>query len=108
MARQGVPRLRGLDLLASDFARAFPDSNQWFKHLGVGQLTLRRFFQHLGYDGRAEFFSMYACLLGSKHMRVSPEWLEQHMTQLRRHMNQHREEHGIHQVPARVVLAVKR
>ena len=68
MSRAGVRALGRTDAITvSNFSKAFPDSKAWFdKLVSKGESpTLRAFFAALKYDGRPEWFSMFACLLGN-------------------------------------------
>jgi hypothetical protein len=103
MHRAGVSRLRGEhDIRLSEFAVTFPDANGWCTRLrSRGQYsTLGAFFASLGYDGRPELFSMFACLLLTTDMQVNPGWLQSSATQLRRAMRELQSVHGIDQLPA--------
>jgi hypothetical protein len=103
MHRAGVTRLRGEgDITLQEFTRAFPDSKHWFYRLRTrGQhSTLRAFFASLGYNGRPELFSMFACLLLNREVVVNTEWLQAASCKLRRTMRALQSSHQIDQVPA--------
>ena len=109
MHRDGVQALRNPDgVTPAAFARAFPDSEAWFRKLEVrGQCSiLQDFFSNLEYAGRPEFFSMFACLLGNAALRVRPAWLLKHCLALRRKMLACYSLHGLMAVPARCVRAL--
>ena len=89
MARAGIQKLRGIDdLSVLEFKAAFPDQGGWFTKLGEygnnesRTVNLGDFLRSLDYDGRPEFFSMFACVLLCKCMRVSPAWLALHAHEL--------------------------
>ncbi len=108
MHRAGVTRLRGeAEIALPYFARPFPDSKQWFTRLRTrGQhRTLGEFFSSLGYDGRPELFSMFACLLLNREVVVNTEWLQSVACKLRRTMHELQSSHHIDRVPA---VCVKR
>ena len=78
MHREGVARLTGANhVTAEAFAMVCPDSKQWFQQLRgtASDMPLSKFFQDVGYDGRPEMFSMYACVLGHASLQVSMGWL---------------------------------
>ena len=91
MAAQGVPELRDCSKIGVlEFAQAFPDQTAWFPRLNARTTTKRQstktlgdFFQDLGYDGRPEFFSLFACILMCPEVRsVNEKWLSHHREQL--------------------------
>ena len=110
MARDRVVGLSGASRLTRDsFARACPDSKQWFTKLSrsSGSQGLRAFFNEVGYAGKPEMFSMYACVLLNDRMHVNPSWLEENADACKLYSREYECEHGLEPVPALVVAAVK-
>lgn len=109
MNRAGVRALGRTDAITvASFARAFPDSKAWFRKLAFkGQFpTLRAFFKAVKYDGRPEFFSMFACLLGNSALSVQPTWLQKHRQSLQGAMHAYASQNGFMGVPALCVKDV--
>ena len=87
MAAQGVEQLTGVHAMTvGDFSAAFPDSKGWYLWLGSRDMPLGQFFALLGYTGRPEFFSMFACLLLTAGMQVNPSWTRHFEGDLKRCM----------------------
>ena len=109
MSRAGVRALgRTGDVTVASFAQAFPDSKAWFRKLAIkgNTSTLRAFFTSLKYDGRPEFFSMFACLLGNATLWVKPSWLRKHSKLLQAAMKAYASQNGFMGVPALCVKDV--
>ena len=109
MSRAGVKALGCTYVVTvSSFARAFPDSKAWFGALIAkgNSATLRSFFANLKYDGRPEFFSMFACLLGNQALWVQPTWLKKHRRSLKSAMHEYVAQNGFMGVPALCVKDV--
>ena len=109
MSRAGVKALgRTGSVTVASFAQAFPDSKAWFRKLAIkGKTsTLRAFFTSLKYDGRPEFFSMFACLLGNATLWVKPSWLRRHSKLLQAAMKAFASRNGFMGVPALCVKDV--
>lgn len=105
MARAGIKKLRGIDQIrVQELSQAFPDQSSWFAKLGeyadMSRVNLGDFFRGLGFDGRPEFFSMFACLLLCKSMRVRPEWMAAHARELSGAMMQQLVRRGLCRLPA--------
>ena len=114
MARAGIQKLRGIDELSVlEFAAAFPDQGCWFTKLGEYSnnesrtVNLGDFLRSLDYDGRPEFFSMFACVLLCKCMRVSPAWLALHARELTDAMLMQLGRRGFCRLPALCVRECK-
>ena len=110
MSRAGVRALRGTDAITvASFSKAFPDSKAWFDKLSCkGESpTLHAFFASLKYDGRPEFFSMFACLLGNHKLWVQPKWLRKNSKALQDAMQAFLVQNGFMGVPALCVQSVQ-
>ena len=110
MSRAGVRALGRTDAITvASFSQAFPDSKAWFEKLMCkGESpTLRAFFANLKYDGRPEFFSMHACLLGNYKLWVQPKWLRKNSKALQDAMLAFAAQNGFMGVPALCVKSVQ-
>ena len=104
MHREGVARLTGAGHVSAEaFATVCPDSKQWFQRLmGTAlDVPLSQFFRDVGYDGRPELFSMYACVLGHASLRV---WLLKHKADLKDIEHRFRRSNRFDCTPACVVM----
>lgn len=111
MRRDGVRVLQGADgVTVKAFARAFPDTNGWFRRLPAKACKgrLADLFADLGYDGRPEFFSMFSCLLMTPPCSTrSDAWYRASARELRRIMASYRTEHGLHPTPAHALSLMR-
>ena len=110
MASEGVLQLTGVrGVTVRDFGAAFPDSKGWFERLcSSWDMPLSSFFQFLGYTGRPEFFSMFACLLLTRTLQVNPAWALHVQGKLQHSMDECARVHGVPKVPALCVEGVLR
>ena len=108
MSRSGVQRLRGAGRMkVCDFMTAFPDQSHWLRRLSLTRDgSLAALFASLNYDGRPELFSMFACLLLCKAMRVSPAWLKANTRKLRMAMCSLRSQGLLYRLPTLCVQDV--
>ena len=113
MFAEGVSALRGCDVLAEDFAVTCPDQKKWlvrFAGTRVGgtrsRPTLSHTLQSIGYDGRPEYFTMYACVYNMA--RRSAQWLQRHAEELQEERRAFQQEHGFDCAPAEAVARVLR
>ena len=109
MSRAGVKALgRTGSITVASFSQAFPDSKAWFEKLAIkgNKSSLSDFFASLKYDGRPEFFSMFACLLGNATLWVKPSWLRKHSKSLQAAMKAFASQNGFMGVPALCVKDV--
>lgn len=110
---EGVSALRGCDVLAEDFASTCPDQKHWisrFASTRVGGVrsrpTLAHTLRSVGYSGRPEYFTMYACVYGM--VRRSVQWLQDHEEELQKARRVFQEEHRFECSPAEAVARVWR
>ena len=109
-SRKGMSMLtKSHAIIVADFAKAFPDSKQWFLAIATSRrgrmnIPLDKFFEMVNYDGAPELFAMHACILGNKALWLNPEWFNTNRKRLQDEMEQHRLTHGFQCVPA---IAVK-
>jgi hypothetical protein len=61
--------------------------------------NLKVFLQRLNYSGPPEMFSMYACLLLPKAMRLRIDWYTRHQKSLRDRAAKHALNHPVHLLP---------
>lgn len=106
---EGVSALRGCDVLAEDFATTCPDQKLWISRFAgtVRQRpTLANMLRSVGYTGRPEYFSMYACVYGM--VRCTVRWLQDHEKELQEAQQAFQKKHGIECSPAQAVAIVIR
>ena len=108
MFAEGVSALRGCDVLAEDFAVTCPDQKKWLARFACirGRLTLSHTLHSVGYDGRPEYFTMYACVYNM--VRRSAQWLQRHAEELQEERRAFQQEHGFDCAPAEAVARVLR
>ena len=111
MHAKGVSALRGCDVAAVDFATTCPDQKRWIvRFAGArdgavrGSPTLAHTLQSVGYTGRPEYFTMYACVYAM--VRRSVLWLEAHEAELQGAQRAFLEEHSFQCAPAAAVASV--
>ena len=108
---KGISELRGCDVAAVDFAATCPDQKQWIARFAAARdgavrrsPTLAHTLQSVGYVGRPEYFTMYACVFAM--VRRSVQWLEAHESELRDAQRAFVEEHHFQCAPAALVARV--
>ena len=113
MCVEGVSALRGCDVLAEDFAVTCPDQKRWLtRYAGTriggvrSRATLAHTMRSVGYSGRPEHFTMYACVYNM--VRCSAQWLQIHAEPLRRVQQAFEEKYGFECAPAEAVAILKR
>ena len=114
MSAEGVSALRGCDVLVEDFATTCPDQKKWLMRYAGGcrvdnmrqKPTLAYTLRSVGYSGRPEYFTMFACVYNM--MRCSPQWLQDHAEELRQVRQLFQKEHGFECAPAAAVAQVRR
>ena len=109
MHRDGVTRLSGSrGVQVGEFAAACPDACSWFHILPTSECSdcLQKLFRSLGYDGRPEFLSFWACLLLTAACRQSPAWYARNACAIAHLSTRYAQKHGMDIVPARCVQRI--
>jgi len=109
MSKGGISRLSGTgNVGTTEFARAFPDQGGWMAKLPRRghNSSLLEFMQDIGYDGPAEMFSMFLCLLLTARMRLHGEWYAKHRCALSKIMVEQYTRNGVYRLPLLCVMDV--
>ena len=102
-AKSGSFNWRSTDMPILEFARAFPDQGAWIVRLARSMAcgTLGDFTKALAYGGPGALLSMYLCLFADAYLDYfTNDFLDQHISALRKCLEQYRKKHGQNPHPA--------
>jgi hypothetical protein len=67
-----VARLSPNSMSPEEFSKGYPDQSDWILRFGHGFNSMAALWNHMGYSGPPELFSMYCCFFGSRRAKEFP------------------------------------